>query len=167
MAFQSQFQSDYGQLNAAIVKGASGGFEPHDVSLGVDAGDDVEVIKGLREGDQVVVSGQFLIDSEARLRSVLGNMATSASAPAPVAVASAEVHVGEGKVEKVAPDAITISHGPVATLQWPAMTMDFAKPDSRQFGEIKPGDRIRFEFKAAPSGYELVSIQRLSAGASK
>ena len=156
-----------GSRAVVIVKGASGGFEPHDVSLGVDAGDDVEVIKGLREGDQVVVSGQFLIDSEARLRSVLGNMATSASAPAPVAVASAEVHVGEGKVEKVAPDAITISHGPVATLQWPAMTMDFAKPDSRQFGEIKPGDRIRFEFKAAPSGYELVSIQRLSAGASK
>ena len=156
-----------GTRAVVIVKKPSGGFEPHDVSLGVDAGDDVEVVKGLREGDQVVISGQFLIDSEARLRSVLGNMAAPASSPASAAGATLEIHVGEGKVERVAPDVLTISHGPVATLQWPAMTMGFAKPDSKQFGDIKPGDRVRFEFKAAPSGYELVSVQKLAAGASK
>ena len=156
-----------GTRAVVIVKNTSGGFEPHDVSLGVDAGDDVEVVKGLREGDQVVISGQFLIDSEARLRSVLGNMAAPASSPASAAGATLEIHVGEGKVERVAPDVLTISHGPVATLQWPAMTMGFAKPDSKQFGDIKPGDRVRFEFKAAPSGYELVSVQKLAAGASK
>ena len=44
------------------------------MSLGIDFGDDVEVVQGLNAGDQVVASGQFLIDSEARLRSVLGNM---------------------------------------------------------------------------------------------
>ena len=156
-----------GTRAVVIVKNTGGGFEPHDVSLGVDAGDDVEVVKGLREGDQVVISGQFLIDSEARLRSVLGNMAAPASSPASAAGATLEIHVGEGKVERVAPDVLTISHGPVATLQWPAMTMGFAKPDSKQFGDIKPGDRVRFEFKAAPSGYELVSVQKLAAGASK
>ncbi len=156
-----------GTRAVVIVKNAAGGFEPHDVSLGVDAGDDVEVVTGLQEGDQVVVSGQFLIDSEARLRSVLGNMAAPASAPASAASAMLEIHVGEGKVEKVAPDALTISHGPVATLQWPSMTMGFAKPDSKQFGDVKPGDRVRFEFKAAPSGYELVSVKKLAAGASK
>ena len=42
--------------------------------LGADLGDDIEVVQGLTEGEQVVASGQFLIDSEARLKSVLGAM---------------------------------------------------------------------------------------------
>jgi Cu(I)/Ag(I) efflux system membrane fusion protein len=63
-----------GTRAVAIVKNASGSFEPHDVQLGADRGDIVEVLSGLAEGDQVVASGQFLVDSEARLKSVLGSM---------------------------------------------------------------------------------------------
>ena len=65
--------------------GGASGFEPRDVSLGAENGDDIEVVKGLAEGDEVVASGQFMIDSEARLRSVLGGMAAASAA----AVASA------------------------------------------------------------------------------
>ncbi len=63
-----------GKRAVVIVRNASGAFEPRDVSLGADLGDDLEVTRGLNDGDQVVASGQFLIDSEARLRSVLGSM---------------------------------------------------------------------------------------------
>lgn len=73
-----------GSRAVVIVRKDSGAFEPRDVSLGVDLGDDVEVAKGLNEGDRVVASGQFLIDSEARLRSVLGNMATPTPAAATI-----------------------------------------------------------------------------------
>jgi len=78
-----------GQRIVVIVRTASGAFESREVSLGADVGDDVEVLQGLSEGEQVVASGQFLIDSEARLRSVLGGMAsptasTSSAAMAPV-----------------------------------------------------------------------------------
>ena len=63
---------------------------------------------GLAEGEQVVVSGQFLIDSEARLRSVTGAMAragrigaASASCrPAPSATCTS----AQGKVESVEAD---------------------------------------------------------------
>ena len=64
-----------GKRAVVILRNAQGAFEPREVSLGMDFGDDVEVVSGLAPGDQVVASGQFLIDSEARLRSVLGNMA--------------------------------------------------------------------------------------------
>ncbi|MCY1248251.1 Copper binding periplasmic protein CusF [compost metagenome] len=133
------------------------------MSLGADLGDDTEVLSGLGEGDQVVASGQFLIDSEARLRSVLGHMASPAvTAAAPAAV----LHKAEGKVESVEPDGLTISHGPVATLKWPSMTMGFAKASPMAFPEIKPGDQVRFEFKeGGPTGYELVSVQRMQQGA--
>lgn len=158
-----------GRRAVVIVRKADGAFEPRDVSTGADLGDDTEVVSGLAEGEQVVASGQFLIDSEARLRSVLGNMAALAATPAASASATAVVtHQAEGKVESVAPDGITISHGPVATLQWPAMTMGFAKATPSAFPEIKPGDPVRFEFReGGPMGYELVSIQRLQPGARK
>jgi Cu(I)/Ag(I) efflux system membrane fusion protein len=155
-----------GKRAVVIVRKDTGAFEPRDVSLGADLGDQLEVTQGLKEGDQVVASGQFLIDSEARLRSVLGGM-TPASAPmaasAP-AVKRPATHVGEGKVEGVDANSITISHGPVASMQWPAMTMGFAKPSKNAFSEVKPGDEVRFEFKqGGTSSYELVSVQRKGA----
>ena len=152
-----------GKRAVVIVRRADGAFEPRDVSLGADSGDDTEVVSGLAEGEQVVASGQFLIDSEARLRSVLGSMAAPANAPTSAAAPPAAVlHKAEGKVESVAPDGITISHGPVVTLQWPSMTMGFSKGSPSAFADIKPGDSVRFEFKeGGPMGYELVSVQRV------
>ena len=164
-----------GRRAVVIVRRTDGAFEPRDVSPGADLGDDTEIVSGLAEGEQVVASGQFLIDSEARLRSVLGNMAAPAAAPSAGASAAATaptpaavLHQAEGKVESVAPDGITISHGPVATLQWPAMTMGFGKASPSAFPEIKRGDPVRFEFKeGGPMGYELATIQRLQPGAGK
>lgn len=153
-----------GRRAVVIVRKANGAFEPRDVSLGADLGDDIEVVAGLADGEQVVASGQFLIDSEARLSSVLGSMAppVPATAPASGATAGPTVHKAEGKVESVAPDGITISHGPVASLKWPAMTMGFARAAPDAFPDIKPGDTVRFEFKeGGPTGYELVSVQRM------
>lgn len=155
-----------GTRAVAIVRRDNGAFEPRDIQLGADLGDTIEVVSGLAVGDQVVASGQFLIDSEARLRSVLGAM--TSSAPAPVASASAsatapaDVHVGDGKVESVEADGITISHGPIASLKWPAMTMGFSKPTAKAFADIKPGDTVRFEFRQGGAmGYELMSVQRV------
>ena len=162
-----------GTRAVAIVRNANGGFEPREVSLGADLGDQLEVVQGLSEGDQVVASGQFLLDSEARLKSVLGGMAAAgqaapaASAPAAQAKAPASpgTYGGQGKVESVDPDGITISHGPVPELKWPAMTMGFSKPDAKAFPGLKPGDSIDFEFrKGGPMGYELVSVKPAGAG---
>jgi Cu(I)/Ag(I) efflux system membrane fusion protein len=62
-----------GTRAVAIVRSGNG-FAPRDVKLGAELGDQLEVLEGLKAGDEVVVSGQFLIDSEARMKSVLGAM---------------------------------------------------------------------------------------------
>jgi Cu(I)/Ag(I) efflux system membrane fusion protein len=80
----------------AIVRKDNGSFEPREVMLGADLGDTLEILQGLNEGDQVVASGQFLVDSEARLRSVLGNMAVAPPAPAPAPAAAASAHAAGG-----------------------------------------------------------------------
>jgi len=78
-----------GTRAVAIVRKDSGAFEPREVKLGADLGDQLEVVEGLAEGDQVVASGQFLVDSEARLRSVLGSLSAAQPAPAPASAATA------------------------------------------------------------------------------
>ena len=158
-----------GKRAVVIVRNEKGGFEPRDVSLGMDFGDDVEIVSGASAGDQVVASGQFLIDSEARLRSVLGNMAAPVPpGPAASQAAASAVHEGEGKVEGATADSLTISHGPVATMKWPAMTMGFARPDPKAFADVRPGDTVRFRFKeGGPSGYQLVDVQKTATGAAK
>jgi len=159
-----------GRRAVVIVRNAQGGFEPREVSLGVDFGDDVEIVSGVDAGDQVVASGQFLIDSEARLRSAFGNMNAPASAVAASMPANAAqaLHEAVGKVESATADSLTISHGPVATLKWPAMTMGFAKADRQAFADVRPGDTVHFRFKeGGASGYELVEVHKMASGASR
>lgn len=155
-----------GKRSIVMVRKEDGSFESRDVVVGQEVGDDIEITQGLADGEQVVASGQFLIDSEARLRSVTTSMsvapASAASTASPPMASLSGVFVGEGKVERVEADGITISHGPIAALKWPSMTMGFGRPDAKAFEDIKPGDTVRFEFKKGGAmGYELLSVQRI------
>jgi Cu(I)/Ag(I) efflux system membrane fusion protein len=113
----------------------------------------------------VVASGQFLVDSEARLRSVLGSMAAVQPVSAPASAAALPTFSAQGKVERIDAHSVTLTHGPVPELKWPAMTMGFGKPDPKAFSDLKPGDSVHFEFRrGGPMDYELVSVHR-SGGA--
>lgn len=150
-----------GTRAVAIVRKDTGAFEPREVKLGADLGDRLEVVEGLSEGDQVVASGQFLVDSEARLRSVLGSMAPAQPAASPASAAAAATYAGQGKVESVEAGSLTISHGDIPALGWPPMTMGFDKPSPKAFPEVKLGDTVHFEFKKKGEDYELVSVHRM------
>jgi Cu(I)/Ag(I) efflux system membrane fusion protein/cobalt-zinc-cadmium efflux system membrane fusion protein len=66
---------DTGQRQIAYVSLGAGRFEPRVVKVGVEAeGGMVEILKGLKPHEMVVVSGEFLLDSEARLREALAKM---------------------------------------------------------------------------------------------
>jgi Cu(I)/Ag(I) efflux system membrane fusion protein len=60
-----------GKRSIVIVRNGEGRLQPVQITVGNDRGDNTEVASGLTEGQQVVASGQFLIDSEASLKSVL------------------------------------------------------------------------------------------------
>lgn len=63
-----------GDSQRVIVALGEGKFRAREVSAGIESGDFVEIISGLEEGDKVVTSGQFLIDSEASLRASFNRM---------------------------------------------------------------------------------------------
>jgi RND family efflux transporter MFP subunit len=68
---------DTGTRKYALIALPDGYFEPRDVQVGPPLGDSYPVISGLAEGDRVVTSAQFLIDSETNLAAAMQNMAMS------------------------------------------------------------------------------------------
>jgi Cu(I)/Ag(I) efflux system membrane fusion protein len=63
-----------GERNIVIVRKDNGLFDPREVSLGSSGEGYQEVRSGLRAGDTVVVSAQFLIDSESNLKEAIGKI---------------------------------------------------------------------------------------------
>lgn len=54
-------------------------------------------------------------------------------------------------------NSVSIAHSPVAQLNWPAMTMNFAL-DDYQGEKLAAGQQVNFTFRQTDSGYALVSI---------
>ena len=64
-----------GEKNTVFVALAEGKFEPRTVTLGPQAENDMyQVISGLKEGERIVTSGQFMLDSESQLREAIQKM---------------------------------------------------------------------------------------------
>ena len=77
---------DTGTRRLVLVQVGVGRFEPREVELGARGENFVEVRRGLRDGEQVVVAANFLIDAESNLRAVVGG---AAAPPASAAAAQA------------------------------------------------------------------------------
>ena len=76
---------DTGTRQLVLVQTAPGRFAPREVTLGRQAGDRIEVAKGLAEGEAVVVSANFLIDAESNLQSALQGLEAHAGHASPAA----------------------------------------------------------------------------------
>jgi YHS domain-containing protein/multidrug efflux pump subunit AcrA (membrane-fusion protein) len=59
---------DSGQRQAVYVERGSGWYEPRTVQTGWRVGDQVQILQGLMPGERIVVSGNFLLDSESRMK---------------------------------------------------------------------------------------------------
>ena len=168
-----------GKRKLVMVATEGGRFAQREVATGMEARhagvEVVEITRGLRAGERVVVSGQFLLDSEASLK------ATPAAAPAAVTQAAqsaalaaqpgaaaapsgdATEHRGSAVIEAIAADSVTLSHGPIDSIKWPAMTMGFRLPAAGLPRGVKVGDRVDFSFTPAGEGeYRITRITPLA-----
>ena len=149
-----------GKRTVVMLAEDNGHFRPVEVQAGIESGGQTEIKRGLQAGQRVVVSSQFLIDSEASLR---GLEARLNNAPQPSPAASAPRHEGEGKVEAISRDAITLSHGPIPSLKWGPMTMDFKRPPKGLPRSLEAGDRVAFEFYMDSDGLPQLTGVTLEA----
>lgn len=72
-----------GERDIVMLALPEGRYQPAEVRIGREAGAQTEILAGLREGEQIVASGQFLIDSEASLSGVAARPIAEAAGPAP------------------------------------------------------------------------------------
>lgn len=63
-----------GERNLLVVRTPSGGFQSRDVKLGVRTKDYYQILSGLKAGEEIVTSSNFLIDSESRLREAVNKL---------------------------------------------------------------------------------------------
>ncbi len=162
---------DSGTRQIVLVQVREGRFEPREVKLGARSDDRIEVLDGVREGEQVVVAANFLIDAESNLKAAVGGFGHAGHGGAVPSDKPAAAKVGnkaEGKVEEVDAKAETVSitHGPVASLNWPGMTMEFKPANEAIMKQLKPGTAIDFEFVERGQGEWVITSVKPAGKAS-
>jgi len=73
----------------------------------------------------------------------------------------AKTHKGVGTVKKVDPAGgkVTLAHGPIQTMNWPAMTMTFSVKDKAILGKLSQDKKVEFEFVPQGSDYVITSVK--------
>lgn len=176
-----------GTRKVVIVKEANG-YRPVEIKTGQALNQHTEVLSGLTEGESVVVSGQFLIDSEASLSGVLarlsqqsGQMSQDLDGMSDMndmqvspdkAKSTEKMPKGRGKVVEldVKTNHVTLNHEPIEELGWPSMIMGFKVKDSQQLIKLKADDEVEFALKAVeseesdmPAQYMIERIEKSNA----
>jgi Cu(I)/Ag(I) efflux system membrane fusion protein len=155
---------DSGTRQIVLLQKGAGRFEPREVKLGAHSDEYVEVREGVAAGDAVVVAANFLIDAESNLKAALNGLT---AAPAQAAKGSVS-HQARGTLEAIdlKNGTVTVTHAPVASLNWPAMTMDFILANPGQVDQLKAGSPVDIEFvERGPGEWVITKMQAKGAAA--
>jgi Cu(I)/Ag(I) efflux system membrane fusion protein len=155
-----------GRRSVVMLAEGEGRYRPVAVKTGLEHQGQTEVLEGLAAGQRVVLSGQFLIDSEASLRGVearLNQQATPAPAPAHA------THRTPARIEAIDGDTVTLDHPPIPALKWPQMVMDFKLPPATQRPQgLAAGQQVEVEFRMQEGDVpQITAIQRAASGGAK
>lgn len=111
----------------------------------------------------IVVTSTLVVLSHSVLADDMSGMKMDATPMKSIDTAQqAQVAKAEGTIKAVdtTEHKVTIAHGAVSALQWPAMTMAFTAT-SQQMNGLKVGDQVAFEFRTEATGATIVSIKHL------
>jgi len=149
-----------GNEERVILSVGDGRFQPRKVTAGIESGEYIEIIRGISEGDTVVTSGQFLIDSEASLKASIARMSSSNNKEQEMKME--KKITGIGVLKKLIPEnnAINMAHDPIPALDWPDMVMDFSVKEGVSLEELKIEDKVEFELEKSDNGYVIKSITK-------
>ena len=147
-----------GRRSVVMLAAEGGRFSPVEVVTGLETGGQTKIVSGLQVGQRVVLSGQFLIDSEASLRGLEARLNQAPEAGAPSRYRTDAV------INTLSGDTVNLTHPPIAALKWPEMTMDFKLPPrERQPRILEAGDRLQIEFRLQEGDLpQITEIQRVA-----
>ncbi|MAC33756.1 efflux RND transporter periplasmic adaptor subunit [Parahaliea mediterranea] len=145
-----------GTQERVVLALGEGRFKSIAVKVGRVGERQVEILSGLKEGEHIVTSAQFLIDSESSKTSDFKRMSHAGEVEAPLAVWV------QARIESLMPDhwMVTLAHAPIDAWQWPAMTMDFAVAESVDMEELRQDMRLQVQVTQDPDkGYRVTQVR--------
>jgi Cu/Ag efflux protein CusF len=94
-----------------------------------------------------------------RIKVSLAAFAFLILAALPVQAAESQAYKGKGAVNSVDVKAgkVNLTHGPIAGLNWPGMTMDFAVKDKQALTKLKPGQKVEFKVSEQSKGQYVIT----------
>ncbi|NQD37637.1 efflux RND transporter periplasmic adaptor subunit [Permianibacter sp. IMCC34836] len=149
-----------GKRALVIVADADNRFTPVEVIPGREIGDRTVIVSGLEAQQQVVVSGQFLIDSEANLRNVVTRLAEASTSTSIIEQddPTMALHQADGMIEAIEGNRLTLKHGPFKTLGMPGMTMTFPVAHPELIRAFHVGDKVRVGVRETDDGLTIEQI---------
>jgi RND family efflux transporter MFP subunit len=126
-----------GERNVVVISRGDGQFESRDVKLGVLAGGYYQVLTGVNEGEKIVVSSQFLLDSESNLKAAIQTMSPSGMA------------IDSASMKQQVPG--TKSNEPLKRDDMPGMKMDTAKKIKKPSHDAMEGMKMDDKKQEPPS----------------
>lgn len=143
-----------GRRDLVMLIEEPGLYRPVEIRTGREAGDLIEVLQGLEEGQRVVGSAQFLLDSEASLRGVLARALDAPEDEEPL-------HTAEATLVYQDEDGLMLEHGPFESLGMAGMTMQFPVAEDVDTQHLNEGDRLRVWVRQDPDGLPVVRVEKL------
>ncbi|MBA6254349.1 MULTISPECIES: efflux RND transporter periplasmic adaptor subunit [unclassified Colwellia] len=147
-----------GTQDRVVLALGEGSFKSVIVRVGRYNNESVEILEGLSDGEKIVSSAQFLLDSESSKSSDFKRM-----------------NHDESKIDDSVPDSVWVSaqiqsvmanhkmltliHAPIPEWGWPEMTMDFISTDSVDLSQLKEGLSLHVEVTKTSNGdYQVSNI---------
>jgi len=134
----------------------AGRYRPVEVQPGQESDGKTAILKGLEEGQKVVTSGQFLLDSEASLKGIVAR----SEEESPPRAAASSFHEAEGQIVEINDKEVTLAHGPFKTLGMPGMTMTFPLASPALMQGLKTGDKVRIAVSQTDDGLRVERLDK-------
>ena len=143
------------QSRVVLAKG-EGRFKSIAVKVGRIGEDKVEILSGLKDGERIVTSAQFLIDSESSKTSDFKRMA---HADDRITASSDSVWVS-ARVESLMTEhrMVTLAHAAIEGWQWPAMVMDFTVDEAVDMSRFGSGMNIHVEIRREDNNFVISQV---------
>jgi Cu(I)/Ag(I) efflux system membrane fusion protein len=140
-------------MEYVIVKDNEDNFYAQEVITGQQMNNWVQIKRGLKKGQSIVVSSQFLIDSESNVQQSLMRISKAKKA----SKVSREI-IGSGKILAIdkKTKAVTLDHEPIPTINMPSMVMKFPIDTDVSLESLKFGDKVTFMLRKNKEGNYVI-----------
>ena len=100
-----------GERTIAVISLGGGYFDPREVKTGVNASGYVQILEGIKEGEKIVTSSQFLIDSESNLKAAINLMRGHEGMDMSKPMDGSQMENGKGKMEDLSGETLVKTDG--------------------------------------------------------